>query len=140
MEITANTVQTVGQNQNILFTDEPITSCRNGSILHREGSGLVTLKGNTQQCRARYRVTFGGNAALLTTGTSPISFAIAINGEPVASTTMTITPTAVASYFNISSSVIIDVPRGCCSSISVKNISSQSALMSNANLIVEREA
>ena len=58
MEITANALQSVAINQNVLFTDTVIDgSC---SIMHREGSGLVTLKGmSNAQCRARFRVTFG---------------------------------------------------------------------------------
>ena len=54
MEIIANAVQTVQANQNVLFTDT-VVGCSN-SLLHRTGSGLVTLKGNTTtQCRARYK-------------------------------------------------------------------------------------
>ena len=32
--------------------------CNRGYVTHREGSGLVTLRGITNQCRARYKVTF----------------------------------------------------------------------------------
>ena len=55
MEIIANAVQTVPANQNVYFTDS-ITS-GTYSIQHRASSGLVTLLGNTNQCRARYKVT-----------------------------------------------------------------------------------
>jgi hypothetical protein len=44
-EFTANTLQNVLENQNILFTDTPVYG--NCSIVHREGSGLVTLRGLT---------------------------------------------------------------------------------------------
>ena len=44
-EYTANTAQVVDVNQNILFTDTPVGG--SGSIVHREGSGLVTLRGIT---------------------------------------------------------------------------------------------
>lgn len=154
MEIIANAVQTVQANQNVLFTDT-VVGCSN-SLLHREGSGLVTLKGNTTtQCRARYRITFGGNAALpkagnaaaskgetvSTSGTvAPISLAIAINGEEVVSTTMLSTPGAANLFNNISSSVFIDVPKGCCFDVSVKNIATEAVNIRNANLIVERVA
>lgn len=67
MEITANAVQTVRSNQNVLFTDTVV--CGNCSITHRDGSGLVNLKGLTNQRRARYRVLFGGNLAIPTGGT-----------------------------------------------------------------------
>ena len=118
MEIIANAVQTVAANQNVYFTDS-ITS-GSVSIQHRAGSGLVTLIGNTCQCRARYRVTFGGNIALPEGGAAgPISLAIAIDGEAVPSSTMTVTPTAVESFFNVFASVFIDVPKGCCITVSV---------------------
>lgn len=140
MEIIANAVQTVNANQNIYFTDTVV--CGNCSISHRDDSGLVTLRGMTNsQCRARFLVTYSGNIALPATGTAgPISLAIAIDGEAVQSTTMTVTPTAVSAYFNVSSSVFVDVPRGCCITVSVKNTSDVAIEAQNSNLIVTREA
>lgn len=139
MEITANALQTVALNQNVLFTDTVV--CGNCSIVHRDGSGLVTLRGITNQCRARFRVSFGANIALPAGGTvEPISLAIAINGEPVAATTMISTPAAVEEFDNIFSAVFLDVPAGCCYQISVENTSTQAIDVQNANLIVERVA
>jgi hypothetical protein len=139
MEITANAIQTVLENQNVLFTDTVASG--NCSILHRDGSGLVTLRGLTNQCRARFRVSFGGNIAIPTGGTvEPISLAISINGEPVATTTMISTPAAVEEFNNVFSAIFLDVPRGCCSQISVKNTSTQAIDVQNANLIIERVA
>ena len=78
MEITANALQTVEANQNVLFTDTVV--CGNCSIMHRGGSGLVTLRGITNQCRARFKVFFSGNIALPTDGTvEAISLAISKN-------------------------------------------------------------
>ena len=140
MEITANALQNVVLGGNVLFTDSVING-GNCAIMHRAGSGLVSLRGNTNQCRARYRVSFGGNIAIPTGGTvGPISLAIAINGEPVASTTMITTPTAVEQFNNVFSAIFIDVPRGCCYTISVQNTSDQAIDVQNANLIVERVA
>ena len=139
MEIIANALQTVPANQNVYFTDT--ITCGNCSITHRDDSGLVTLKGMTGQCRARFRVSFGANIAVPTGGTvGPISLAIAIDGEAIRSTTMTVTPTVVDAFFNIFSSVFIDVPRGCCVTISVKNITDVDVDVQNANLIVDRVA
>jgi hypothetical protein len=140
MEIIANAVQTVAANQNVYFTDS-VTSggC---AIEHRDGSGLVTLRGlSGTQNRARFRVSFGANIAISTGGTvEPISLAIALDGESVPATVMTITPAAVGDFFNVSSSIFIDIPRGCCSHVSIKNISTQSVDVINANLIAERVA
>ena len=139
MELTANAIQTVAENTNVLFTDTVVGG--NCSILHRDGSGLVTLRGLTSQCRARYRVSFGGNIAIPTGGTvGPISLALSINGEPVATTTMISTPAAVEEFNNIFSAIFLDIPRGCCSQISVRNTSDQDIEIQNANLIVERVA
>lgn len=139
MEITANALQTVEANQNVLFTDTVV--CGSCSIIHRGGSGLVTLRGITNQCRARFKVTFGANVALPAGGTvGPISLAIAINGEPVATTTMIETPAAVEEFSNVFSAIYIDVPANCCSQISVRNITDQAIDVQNANLIVERVA
>lgn len=139
MEITANAIQTVASNANVLFTDTVV--CGNCAITHRDGSGLVTLRGLTNQCRARFRVSFGGNIAIPTGGTvGPISLAIAIDGEAVATTTMISTPAAVEEYQNVFSAIFLDIPRGCCSQISVKNISDEDIEIRNANLIIERVA
>ena len=139
MEIIANAVQTVPANQNVYFTDDVASG--GYSISHRNNSGLITLRGNTNQCRARFKITFGANMAIPEGGTAgPVSLAIALDGEAVPATTMTITPAAVGEYFNIFSAIFIDTPRGCCQTISVKNISDVPVEIINANLIVERVA
>ena len=122
MEIIANMLQEVAANQNVYFTDE--VTCGNCAISHRDDSGLVTLRGMTNQCRARFKITFGGNIGIPTGGTvEPISLAIALDGEPLQSTTMIVTPAAVENLANVFSAVFVDVPRGCCSTISVRNTS-----------------
>lgn len=140
MEITASALQTVRVNQNVIFTDTAV--CGNNSIVHREGSGLVTLRGLTCQRRARFKVFFSGNIAIPAdgTGADPISLVIAINGEPVASSLMISTPGAVSQFNNISSEIYLDVPAGCCSQISVENTSTQAIQVQNANLIIDRVA
>ena len=139
MEIIAVATQTVAENQNVLFTDS--VTCGNCSITHRDGSGIVTLRGTTNQCRARYKVTFGGNIAIPAGGTvEAISLALAIDGEGLGSSTMIVTPAAVEEYFNVFGAMFIDVPKGCCLTVSIQNTSAQSILVQNANLIIERVA
>ena len=139
MEITANELQTVLENQNVQFTDTVVPG--KACTMHRPGSGLVSLRGLTDQCRARFKVSFGANIAVPTGGTvEAISLAIAIDGEAIASTTMIITPAAVEEFFNVFGAIYLDIPRGCCSQISVKNTSTQAIEVQNANLIVERVA
>ena len=138
-EYTANAIQIVAVNQDILFTDDPIRG--NNSIMHREGSGLVTLRGITCQCKARFRIFFGANIAVPEGGTAgAISASIAISGEAIPTSSMIVTPAAVDEYFNVSASLFIDVPAGCCTNISVKNTSDQAINVQNANIIVERVA
>lgn len=139
MELTANSLQTVGANENVLFTDTAV--CGSCSIIHRDGSGLVTLRGLTNQCRARFKAFFSGNVAIPTGGTvEAISLALAVNGEAIATTTMIQTPAAVEEFSNVASAVYIDVPASCCLTVSVRNTSDQDIDIQNANLIIERVA
>lgn len=111
-------------------------------MVHRNGSGLVSLRGLTNcQCRARFRVSFGGNIQVPAGGTvEPISLTIALDGEPISSTSMIFTPAAVEQFGNVFSAIFIDVPKGCCEQVSVRNTSTQAINVQNANLIVERVA
>lgn len=139
MEVTANAIQLVNSRQNILFTETPILGSK--CIAHREGSGLITLRGLTNQNFARFRVTFNGNIAVPTGQTvGAISVAVAISGEPIATSNSIVTPAAVDEYFNVSSFAIINVPKGCCATISVENTSAIPINVQNANLSVERVA
>lgn len=140
MEITANAVQTVAAGSNVTFTETPVSG--NCSILHADGSGLVKLRGlTTTQCRARFKVYFGANIAVPTGGTvDAISLALSVDGEPVATTTMIATPAAVEEYFNVGSSIYLEVPACCCSTIGVRNIGTAAINVQNANLIIERVA
>jgi hypothetical protein len=138
-EYLAVSAQEVAANENVIFTNTAVQG--NNCIKHREGSGIVTLRGITNQCRARYFVDFSANIAVPTGGTAgAISLAIAISGEPVLSSQMISTPAAVGQYNNVSSGIYVDVPAGCCANIAVKNTSAQSINVANANLVVTREA
>lgn len=140
-EFTSVLLQTVEENQNVLFTETPI--CPTRCITHREGSGIVRVSGNKSsgQQRARYLVSFSGNIKIPTGGTvGEISVTIAIDGEPLASTEMIVTPTVVEAFFNVSSQAYIDVPCDCCVTVAVENTSDQAIEVQNANLIVVRVA
>ena len=138
-EYVANALQTVEPNQNVLFRDAFVS--RNAAILHREGSGIITLRGLTNQYRAKFQVTFGANVAIPEGGTvGPISLAISIEGEPVPYSEMIATPTAAEAFWNVNRSIYIDIPCGCCVQIGVRNTSDQAIDVQNANLIIERVA
>ena len=154
-EFTYNPVQLVQPNQPVLLNTT--IGCNKGYVLHREGSGIVTLRGITNNCFARYQVTFNGNIAIPEGGTAPapISIAIAIDGEPVITSRAIVTPAAVAeappsdvNYFNVTSTAIVTVPKGCCFNVSVENTSEGATVtdpapainVQNANMTVSRIA
>lgn len=72
----------------------------------------------------------------------PIAVALAIDGEPIQTSRAIVTPAAVDQYFNVTSTAIIMVPRGCCFNVAVENVSSGATAINvqNANLTVSRIA
>lgn len=101
--------------------------CNKGYVLHRPDSGILTLRGITKDpCsqKARYRVSFDGNIAVPEGGTAgEIQLALAIDGEIVPTSIAAATPAAVSQYWNVAGFAIIDVPKGCCYTVSVENAS-----------------
>ena len=141
-EYTAITLQTVDVDDNIIFSNS-FRACRKGFIEHRNDSGLFFLKGASNGCRATYRVTFDGNIAIATDdGTvEPISVALTINGEALGNATATVTPAAVGDFFNVSITTFVDIPCGCCVTVSVENTSDTTAIdVTNADIIFDRVA
>ena len=136
-EYTNAAVQNVATNQNIVFSETAVNGTK--CITHREGSGIITLRGLTNQCKAMFRITFNGNIAVPTGGTAgEISIATAISGEALPSSTAIFTPAAVNTYGNVTLDTIVSLPQGCCLTIAVKNVTAQTISVQNANIIVER--
>lgn len=138
-EYTAIALQSVAQSEDVAFTE----TAANGSncIVHRNGSGIVKLRGITNQCRARFLADFSGNIQIPTGGTvEAISLSLAVDGEPLQATKMIVTPAAVENLWNVSAQVYIDVPKGCCSTLAVQNTSGQTIEVQNSNLTVVRVA
>ena len=140
-EYSAVAVQTVAVDDNILF-DNGSRACRKGFVQHRDDSGIFFLKGATNGCRAVYRVTFNGNIAIATGGTvEPISVALTINGEALGNATATVTPAAIGDFFNVAVTTFIEIPCGCCVTVSVENVSDTTDIdVQNANIIFDRVA
>lgn len=150
-EYVYNPIQLVLPNQPVLLEDS--IPCNRGYVYHRNGSGILTLRGvvngNSSCCFARYQVTFNANIAVPEDGTvGPIAVALAIDGEPILTSRAIVTPAAVDEYFNVTSTAIITVPKGCCFNVSVENVSfgetaadAPTAInVQNANLVVTRIA
>lgn len=138
-EYSAVALQTVAVDENVLFNNG-CRACRKGFIQHRDDSVIFFLKGSNNGCRAVYRVTFNGNIAIATGGTvEPISVALTINGEALGNATATVTPAAIGDFFNVSVTTFIEIPCGCCVTVSVENVSDTTAIdISNANIIFDR--
>ena len=139
MEVTGIALQTVAVGEDVAFTETAVNGTK--CIVHRQGSGIIKLRGITNQCKARFLVSYSGNIQIPTGGTvGEISLAIAVDGEPLQSTKMIVTPAAAQNLQNISSQTYIDVPCGCCSTVAVQNTSAQAIEVQNSNLIAVREA
>lgn len=149
-EFASNPIQLVEPGQNVLL--DTVIPCNKGYVYHRNQSGIVILRGIVNcpnACFARYQVTFNGNIALPVGATvGPISVALAVDGEPIQTSRAIVTPTVVDSYFNVTSTAIVTVPKGCCFSVAVENTSAPAAAggaapeinVQNANLTVSRIA
>ena len=149
-EFTYNPVQVVQPGQNVLLNTN--IACPKGYVLHRNESGIVILRGivnNPCAGFARYQVTFNGNIAVPTGGTvGAIAISLAIDGEPILTSRAIVTPAAVEEYFNVTSTAIITVPKGCCFTVAVENTSdgatpadpATAIEVQNANLTVTRIA
>lgn len=115
--------QTVQPNQAALL--ESAIPCNKGYVIHREGSGILTLRGvvnNPCGRFARYRVAYDGNIAVPTAiAPGEIQLGLAIGGEIVNTSIAAATPTVAEAYWNVSGFAIIDVPAGCCYTVSVEN-------------------
>ena len=116
------TDQNVALNNTIPFNSVSIP-CNKGCVIPL-ASGVLTLKGNTTNRFARYNVTIQGNIAIPEGGdVTPIAVGISVNGSVIPESVAIITPAAAEEYNNVFSAIFIDVPRGCCSQISVRNTS-----------------
>lgn len=148
-EYLANAAQAVALNGPVLFTAS--IPCNRGCVYHEDETGIFILKGKTDNCFARYQVTFNGNIAVPDGGElTPIAVAITVNGEPRQTSRAIFTPQAVDEFGNVTSTAIITVPKGCCFTASVRYIDATTddpetdptglITVQNANLVINRIA
>ena len=148
-EYLANAVQNVALNAPVLFNAS--IPCRKGYIYHKDETGIFILRGITNNCFARYQVTFNGNIAIPEGGeVTPIALAIAVDGEPRLTSRAIFTPAAVDEYGNVTSTALVTVPKGCCFALSVRYVDATTddatvtptplIEVQNANLVVNRVA
>lgn len=147
-EYLANAEQVVALNAPIIFTAS--IPCQKGYVYHEDETGIFILKGITQNCFARYQITFNGNIAIPEGGTvTPIAVAITVNGEPRPTSRAIFTPAAAEEYGNVTSTAIVTVPKGCCFTLSVRAVDGTTDTADepapninviNANVVVNRIA
>ena len=123
---------------------------------HRDESGLFRLASPRVMgipCRpccccvgnypeAVYDVAFHANISVPGTPTAgtveEIQLAIFIDGEEDPSSIMSFTPAAVDEFGNVGANILVSVPCICgCSSVSVRNISTQPVNVRNANIVFD---
>lgn len=118
--------QTIALNNALAF--EASIPCPCGCVYHDDGTGIFILRGKTNNCFARYQVTFNGNVEIPTGGAlTPVALAIAVNGETRPYSTAVYTPAAVETLGNLTSTAIVTVPKGCCFSVSVRYVDATAA-------------
>lgn len=148
-EYLANAIQNVALNGPILFTAS--IPCTKGYVYHEDETGIFILRGCTNNCFARYQVTYNGNIAVPEEGElTPIAVAITVNGEPRLTSRAIFTPQEVDEYGNVTSTAIITVPKGCCFTVSVRYIDATTddptveptplIEVQNSNLVIDRIA
>ncbi len=148
-EYLANALQNVALNAPIIFTAS--IPCNRGYVYHEDETGIFILRGCTNNCFARYQVTFNGNIAVPEGGElTPIAVAISVNGEERQTSRAIFTPQAVDEFGNVTSTAIITVPKGCCFNVAVRSVDATTndptveptplIEVQNANLVINRIA
>lgn len=148
-EYASVSAQNVALNNPILFN--AIIPCNKGYIYHEDETGVFILRGVTNNCFARYQLTYNGNISVPEGGAvTAIGIAITVNGETRPSSLAVFTPQAVDELGNVTSTAIVTVPKGCCFSISVRYIDATASdpavtptptiEVANSNLTISRIA
>ena len=98
-------------------------------VVHDNMTPNLNLRGivrNTACCnpKAKYRVAFTGNMAVAEGGTAgEIQLALSVNGYVRPFTISAATPAATGDFWHAGGDTVIDVPSGCCTTVTVVNAS-----------------
>ena len=122
--LTRDAIENVALNTPIRFLDS--IPCNKGYVFHQNGTGIFTLKGivnNPSACYARYSIEFTGNISVPSgNAVTPIATAIVVSGESREGSRSIYTPANVDEYGNVTSRATVNVPKGCCFTISVEYV------------------
>ena len=141
--------QSVALNNPIIFNNS--IPCNKGIVIHENETGIFILKGKTENCFARYQITYNGNITVPEGGAvTAIGLAISVNGETRPSSLAIFTPQAVDEFGNVTTTALVTVPRGCCFSMSVRYVDATTSdpavtptptiTVANSNLVINRVA
>ena len=127
VEFGYNDLQTIQANGAAILYDIVPCNRRPQRVIHDNLSTNITLRGIVNNCcadKAQYKVTYSGNIAVPEGGTAgEIQLALAVGGEILPLTISTATPAAAEQFWNVRDSAVINVPVGCCATVSVRNAS-----------------
>lgn len=108
----------------------------NCNVMHRQGSGIVTVKGGSCCKPARYRVNFHAN---VTGVAGAIQLALYVDGEQLPETLMSVVPAATTGVWSVDAET--EVCTMCdCTNISARVVTGATVTVNTADIIVDREA
>lgn len=141
-EYLTSTDQNIALNRAIPF-DIVSIPCNSGNVIP-VATGSLTLKGNTCNRFARYKVTLQANIAVPEDGeVTAIALAITLNGATIPESVAIYTPQAVDEYGHIHTTAIVTVPSGCCVTVAgayVDGTEDLAAVVPTPSIIVRRNA
>ena len=110
---------TVTFNLTVLHTGCDANGC-SGSEYHRQNSGAVRLRGKSRCCPSIFDVFFKANVTSATAGTE-VQLVLAVDGTPLAETTMLETIDTANSFENMATRTALKVCSGEDVTLSVTN-------------------
>jgi len=127
VEFGYNEVQTLSPGAAAILENIRPCSKRPQRVVHDNLTPNITLRGivaNPCCGNAQYNVRYSGNIAVAEGGTAgEIQLALSVNGYARPLTIAAATPAAVGEYWHVSGDATIDVPVGCCTTVTVINAS-----------------
>lgn len=127
VEFGYNEIQTLQPGSAAILEDIRPCNKRPQRVVHDNLTPNITLRGivaNPYCGNAQYNVRYSGNIAVTEGGTAgEIQLALSVNGYIRPLTIAAATPAAVGDYWHVSGDATIDVPVGCCTTVTVVNAS-----------------
>lgn len=107
----------------------PCTKCPQ-NVVHDNLTPNLNLRGIVRNAacicnpKARYRVAFTGNIAVAEGGTAgEIQLGLSVGGYTRPFTIAAATPAAAGDFWHVGADTVVEVPAGCCTTVTVVNAS-----------------